>query len=146
MEALVLGQAVKGLSALLQPITAAKVHPGQKILIYTLQSLQPRPGQNLPPIQHNRIPINMPRSPRTQKHHHPRNILRPPQTFIRITPRQLILSARQPNKAGRHLGGEEARGNAIDEDIPRAEFDSQIAREVQYGGFGGAVGVGGVGV
>jgi len=84
--------------------------------------------------------INMRTRSRAKVHHRPRNILRSPQPLIRRRFRQALRTSLQLHEAVRHLGREEARCQGVAEDALRAELDSEIAGEVQGGGFGSAVG------
>lgn len=97
------------------------------------------PLQNTPPINHNHRPIQMTPSPTTQKHHHPRNILRSPQPSIRRLLLQRLQPARHLDQPAGHLGGEEARGDGVAEDVAGAEFKREILRQMVRGGFGGRV-------
>jgi hypothetical protein len=115
-----------------------------KIYVILVCHLQLRTPQHLSPIKDKCISINMPTRPGAQKHHSSSNILRLSEPPIRTDLTQLLYSATLLHKRVRHLGGEEAWRDAVNENVARPEFDGKVPCEVQDGGFAGRIGVGSV--
>ena len=86
----------------------------------------------------------MPARPGRQINHRPRNILRLPQPHIRVHGRHGLLPPTGPNKPRSHLRREEPGRDTVDEDMPWAQLDSEVAGKVDHGGFGRGVAVGAV--
>lgn len=77
--------------------------------------------------------------PTTQEHHRSRNILRLPHSSIRIRLIQLLLASTPLHQHRSHLAHKETRRNTVDENVSGPELDSEVAREMEHGGFGGGV-------
>jgi hypothetical protein len=81
---------------------------------------------------------------RAQKDHQPGDILGMTDPQIRRGLRQLLRPALQLHQPAGHLARVEARRDGVAEDVPRAKLDGQVLGQVDDGGLGGRVGVGGV--
>ena len=71
-----------------------------------------------------------------QEHDRAGEIFRAAQAAVGNQLRQRFFAAHFRNKAWGHLGGEKAWCDAVAEDMSRAEFNGQIAGEVDHGGWG----------
>lgn len=82
--------------------------------------------------------------PTRQENNSSSDILRPTQPPIRRLLRQPLRPALQLHQPVGHFRREKARRDGVAQNPLRAQLDGQVAREVQRGGFGRAVGESGV--
>lgn len=95
-------------------------------------------------INDERIAVHVGTGAARQVHDGTSDVLGAAEATGRVPLRMLVPPARQLEQASRHLGGEEAGTDGIDEHVARAQIDGKIAREVHGGRLARAIREGGL--